>query len=95
MIPSSVVINGNIWEIIEEEEIFWEGASCWGLCHYDEKKISIKKSLSKKNKLLVGVHEKIHAILYEHGIKLNEKVDEKIAECLSSELLKIYKMRYK
>jgi len=44
----------------------------WGLCDYNDKKISIRHDLSAKNLLKTFIHELLHALSDEHHVKLTE-----------------------
>lgn len=95
MIPQSIIINGNIWIIEEKKEIIWNGSTCWGLCCFDSKTISIKSGLSKKSKMVTAIHEIFHAMSYEFKMKFPRRKEEKMADKFSIELFELFNIKFK
>ncbi len=49
-------------------KIVYKDIAEWGICFTDKKEIWIKKSATKRQKVLTKLHEAIHAVVAAYGI---------------------------
>lgn len=94
-IPKSVVIKGQEWTIEYKWNLRDDGALVDGLCVYSERKIIIRRELSKEEKPMVFLHEINHAILFESHVEplLSRDVEEVICDSMAKVYLDLFKMR--
>lgn len=67
--PTTLDIMGITFTIKEQEEIYYEGVACNGLCKPDQATILLKSDLPKSVKQMVLWHEIMHATLYLSGFE--------------------------
>lgn len=93
-LPRSIVIKGQKWIICQRKELFDDdGDACEGLCDYADKKIYIRRGLSRDEKMLTLLHEVFHAGMAEIHIDLGFDMNESITDGVTSILNEIFHFR--
>jgi hypothetical protein len=71
-VPSHIKIKNKVsYEIVWVES--FEDDTTVGECRFDARQIAIKTGLSKRETIKTFIHEVLHAIEFERGIKIQHK----------------------
>ena len=80
-IPSAVKIkNKVIYEIVWIDQ--FKNEHTMGECRYDSKQIAIKNDQSEREKYKTFIHETLHAICEERGIKISHRAIYQLEDAL-------------
>lgn len=88
-IPKKITINGNEWilRFVKDLSAYdTRSETCQGICLFKSKEMLVKTNMPKKEMLTIVLHEGLHAIEEEYGIK----IDHKIVYALSKAMSDIY-----
>ena len=83
-------IGGQNYKINFVDEMKVEGGSIMGVHNCRDCTISIDKELTQSRKKETLIHEILHAIVYQWGIELDDKEEEKICNTLANGLTTVY-----
>lgn len=95
-IPKTIQVVNKEWRVEYKWNLRYDGHKCDGLCCHETRTIFIDRSLSKQEKEETFLHEYLHAIIAELGIKrksLPIVLEELLVESLSQEIYEKFKLR--
>lgn len=89
--PKSIDVKRGVSYRIEFVDAFDDPEQV-GVCMFRDKLILIKAGMSRKSKLETLIHEVIHAIIWENGIRLGEKLEESVITMMERPIYKFLKV---
>lgn len=91
-IPSSIRINGTDWDIDLNEEVMSNQDGALGMTDCTKLKIYMRPSISTQQFVCTLIHELLHALIWQNGLRSVLKDDEEqIVMALSQGIFQVFR----
>ena len=90
-IPKAVCTGTFTWFIKKVKALFMSDGEQAGITDRDRLTISISTNTAKQNLEETFVHELLHAMFYEAGLRLDDELEHKIIYALSPVILRTFR----
>lgn len=83
--PKELVINGISWRVVFVDKI--QGNDLLGLCDSENRTIQVVRKLKPKTRLVIFIHECLHALEYSYSFSLPHNKIYALSEYLADLLI--------